>query len=296
MIIQEMNPIKSAEKIKVIFNCSIFEFHKDYCYNIAKELTNRGHIAIIEEDRNAFHADADFTIQPDEACLRMCGKGIWINHAFPFVPQNEFYSSTEFVDELNRNSDYIFTFSDEWVENQKHYGLPIFNVGMPKLDNFSSIQTDVFNILYVPTWNEELTSSRVIDIEMLKTKGNLIYRGHPAFNTSEIPLMEALSIADVVITDYSSVGLESIVLDIPTIFYTNERYGSVGDHISNKAMEAGICVSDNAALEVAIETYRNNPSFLSIEREKYSKILASNLGESSICFVNTLEKIKSECI
>jgi CDP-glycerol glycerophosphotransferase (TagB/SpsB family) len=212
------------------------------------------------------------------------------------VPQNEFYSSTEFMDEVNRNSDYIFTFSDEWVENQKHYGLPIFNVGMPKLDNFSRIQTDVFNILYVPTWNEELTSSRVIDIEMLKTKGNLIYRGHPAFNTSEIPLMEALSIADVVITDYSSVGLESIVLDIPTIFYTNERYGSVGDHISNKAMEAGICVSDDVALEVAIETYRNNPSFLSIEREKYSKILASNLGESSICFVNTLEKIKSECI
>ena len=24
--------------MKVIFNCSIFEFHKDYCYNIAKEL------------------------------------------------------------------------------------------------------------------------------------------------------------------------------------------------------------------------------------------------------------------
>ena len=167
---------------------------------------------------------------------------------------------------------------------------------MPKLDAFNRIETEDFNILYVPTWNEELTSSRVIDIEMLKTKGNLIYRGHPAFNTSEIPLMEALSIADVVITDYSSVGLESIVLDIPTIFYTNERYGSVGDHISNKAMEAGICVSDNAALEVAIETYRNNPSFLSIEREKYSKILASNLGGSSICFVDTLEKIKSECI
>jgi hypothetical protein len=280
-------------KIKVIFNCSIFEFHKDYCYNISDELIKRGHTSIIEENRNAFHADADFTIQPDEACLRMGGKGIWINHAFPFVPQNEFYSSTEFMDELNRNSDYIFTFSDEWVENQKHYGLPIFNVGMPKLDNFSRTQTNEFNILYVPTWNEELTSSRSIDIEMLKTKGNLIYRGHPAFNTSEIPLMEALSIADVVITDYSSVGLESIVLDIPTIFYTNERYGSAGDHISNKAMEAGICVSDNAALEVAIETYRNNPEFLSIEREKYSKILASNQRESSKIFVDTLEKIKS---
>ena len=37
--------------MKVIFNCSIFEFHKDYCYNIAKELISRGHISIIEEDR-----------------------------------------------------------------------------------------------------------------------------------------------------------------------------------------------------------------------------------------------------
>ena len=279
--------------MKIVFNCSIFEFHKDYCYNISDELIKRGHISIIEEDKNAFHHDADFTIQPDEACLRMGGRGIWINHAFPFIPQNTFYSSAEFTEDLNRNSDYIFTFSDEWVENQKHYGLPIFNVGMPKLDNLSRIQTDEFNILYAPTWNEELTSSRVIDIEMLKTKGNLIYRGHPAINTSEIPLMEALSIADVVITDYSSVGLESIVLNIPTIFYVNERYGSIGDHISNKAMKAGICVSSNAALEEAIETYRNNPEFLSIERDEYSKILASNQGESSKIFVDTLEKIKS---
>jgi CDP-glycerol glycerophosphotransferase (TagB/SpsB family) len=105
--------------------------------------------------------------------------------------------------------------------------------------------------------------------------------------------MEALSIADVVITDYSSVGLESIVLNIPTIFYINERYGSNGDHISNKSMEAGICVNDNAALEEAIETYRNNPSFLSIEREKYSKVLSSNQGKSSACFVDTLEKLKN---
>jgi CDP-glycerol glycerophosphotransferase (TagB/SpsB family) len=197
------------------------------------------------------------------------------------------------VDELRKNSDYIFTFSDEWVENQKHYGLPIFNVGMPKLDAFNRIETEDFNILYVPTWNDELTSSGAIDTEMLKSKGNLIYRGHPAFNSSEIPLMEALSIADIVITDYSSVGLESIVLNIPTIFYINERYGTNGDHISNKATKAGICVINNAALEEAIETYRNNPGFLSIEREKYSKILASNQRESSKIFVDTLEKIKS---
>jgi hypothetical protein len=189
----------------------------------SKRINPQGHIAILEEDRNAFHTDADFTIQPDEACLRMGGIGIWINHAFPFIPQNEFYLSEEFIGELNRNSDYIFTFSDEWVENQKHYGLPIFNVGMPKLDNFNKIQNVEFNILYVPTWNEELTSYRVIDRNMLESKGNLIYRGHPAFNSSEISLMESLSIADVVITDYSSVGLESIALNIPTIFYTNKR-------------------------------------------------------------------------
>jgi hydroxymethylpyrimidine pyrophosphatase-like HAD family hydrolase len=88
-------------KIKVIFNCSIFEFHKDYCYNISDELIKRGHTSIIEEDKNAFHADADFTIQPDEACLNMGGKGIWINHAFPFIPQNEFYESQVSKDKLS---------------------------------------------------------------------------------------------------------------------------------------------------------------------------------------------------
>jgi hypothetical protein len=57
-------------------------------------------------------------------------------------------------------------------------------------------------------------------------------------------------------------------------------------------MEAGICVSDNFELEVAIENYRNNPEYLSIERDRYSKILLSNQGKSSACFVDTLEKIK----
>jgi len=280
--------------MKIIFNCSIFEFHKDYCYNIADELIKRGHIAIIETDKNAFYEDADFTIQPDEACLRMGGKGIWINHAFPFIPQNDFYLTQGFIDELNRNSDYIFTFSDEWVENQKHYGLPIFNVGMPKLDNFKKKENDKFNILYAPTWNLDLTSTNSIDIDSLKDRGNLIYRGHPAFNDNSINLMEALSLSHVVITDYSSVGLESIALGIPTIFFINEKYGSSGDHISNRCMESGICVRNNSKLLDSIELYRNNPDFLSIEREKYSKIILDHKDVSSKIFVDTLEKLKFE--
>ena len=88
--------------MKVIHNCSIYEFHKEYCFNIHNELLKRGHTSIIE-DRDLYHGDADFTIQPDENSKNLGGKGVWINHALPVVPQNKFYLEESFLNDLNKN-------------------------------------------------------------------------------------------------------------------------------------------------------------------------------------------------
>jgi hypothetical protein len=57
-------------------------------------------------------------------------------------------------------------------------------------------------------------------------------------------------------------------------------------------MESGICVKNNEELLDSIELYRNNPNFLSKEREKYSKIILDHRGISSKIFVDTLERLK----
>lgn len=177
--------------MKVIFNCKYYDFHKDYCLNIHNELLKRGYESIISTDEK-YYEDADFTIQPDEACKRQGGLGIWINHAFPFIPHNIFYLEHDFIRDLTSHSDYIFTFSDKWKEWHSHYNLPIKVVGMPKLDNLFNIKKEKTVILYAPTWNKDLTSLNKVNIERLKKYGEVIFRGHPAFHNNKYTLDEAL--------------------------------------------------------------------------------------------------------
>jgi hypothetical protein len=278
--------------MKVIFNCKHYEFHKDYCINIHNELLKRGYESIISTDES-YYQDADFTIQPDEACKRQGGLGIWINHAFPFIPHNKFYLESDFVRDLTAHSDYIFTFSEKWKEWHSHYNLPIEVVGMPKLDNLFGVKKENTVILYAPTWNKDLTSLHKVNIEQLKQYGEVIFRGHPAFHNNEYTLDEALTKATIVISDYSSVGLESIVLNIPTIMFESDNWkGKRYDHISNDAMEAAICVTTQQELEIAIQTYINNPTYLEEQRKNHSKILCNFQGNAAQTFVNKLESLK----
>lgn len=277
--------------MKVIFNCKHYDFHKDYCLNIHNELLKRGHESIISTNEE-WYEDADFTIQPDEACKRQGGLGIWINHAFPFIPHNKFYLEEDFIRDITNHSDYIFTFSKAWGEWHKHYNLPIKVVGMPKLDNLFNIKKENTVILYAPTWNKDLTSLDKVNIEKLKQYGEVIFRGHPAFYNNKYTLDEAFAKSTIVISDYSSVGLESIVLNIPTIMFESDKWkGKRYEHISNDAMGAAICVSTQEELEVSIQKYIDNPNHLDIPRKKYSNILCEYQGNSAKIFVNELEKL-----
>ena len=277
--------------MKVIFNCKHYDFHRDYCLNIHNELLKRGYESIISTNEE-WYEDADFTIQPDEACKRQGGLGIWINHAFPFIPHNKFYLEEDFIKDITNHSDYIFTFSEAWAEWHKHYNLPIEVVGMPKLDNLFNIKKENTVILYAPTWNKDLTSLNKVNIEKLKQYGEVIFRGHPAFHNNECTLDEALAKSTIVISDYSSVGLESIVLNIPTIMFESGKWkGQRYEHVSNDAMEAAICVSTQEELELSIQKYIDNPNHLDISRKKYSNILCEHQGNSAEVFVNELEKL-----
>ena len=278
--------------MKVIHNCSIYNFHKQYCLDIHNELLKRNHQSIIETEDN-FHNDADFTIQPDEACRKLGGKGVWIGHALPVIPQNKFYLEDSFLNYFNKNCDYIFTFSQEWKEWHEMHGLPTFNVGMPKLDTiFDNIEGG--SILFAPTHHNKpgVFSAHKINENEFNTDYNIIVRGHPAFHNSTESLEESFKKSSIVISDYSSIGLESVILNIPTILIGDESWIDYeNNHISGKADEAVIRVYNQDDLQKAIDIYTENPKHLEKERLKYSKIMCDYQKNSAKKFVDTLENL-----
>jgi CDP-glycerol glycerophosphotransferase (TagB/SpsB family) len=209
------------------------------------------------------------------------------------VPQNAFYAGRKFKRELKKNSDFVFVPSLSWVAWADRFSLPVYVVGMPKLDSLFSAAKAEATILYAPTWNPDLTSEGVVDVGRLAQYGRVIDRRHPSVETRAVMnSTEALRRATIVISDYSSVGLEAITLNIPTILVENEIWGRTqSEHISQQARAAALRVYSQAEIERAIEVYLTDPSYLSDERMKYSRLLCDYQGESAARAVDVLEEI-----
>lgn len=316
----------SNKKLKVIFNCAYLSFHVDYCINIKNELEKQGHIGIItpSSDRSndtakdiekyykLNHHDADFTILPDEACSIIGGKGIYINHALlPVIPQHDFYYKNNFKDCINKNTSYMFLPSQQIANlfiHELKIEKPYKIVGFPKLDNVFihrknnkkisyKISNNIpLNILYAPTgkWKTTMNSENIVNLDLLNSNDNIIYIGHPSTDKNNNNLLYNYSIADIVISDYSTVGYDSIVLNIPTILIDNKHWM----HITNNSKL--ICeFSRNAAIRAytnndvinAINIYKNNPNFLEKEREYYSNCLTEYKENSSKKFITELKEL-----
>lgn len=310
--------------MKVIFNCAYFSFHKQYCLNIKNYLENNGHIGIITESRDTSnltannienyyilnHNDADFTILPDEACRVIGGKGIYINHCLiPVVPQNSFYYNKEYFEQIHNNASYLFLPSHKIKEiyiNEFKLNKPIKIIGFPKFDKLFNIikqrktikekllLKEKLNILYAPTGihKKYVTSVNSINIDTLKEINHNIYcMYHPSTDKNNINLSDSLINADIVISDYSSVGYESILLNIPTILVDNKYWNNISYNynlICETARNASIRVQNTIEVINAINIYLENPKYLEEERIKYSNLLSINKGNASKIFVDNL--------
>ena len=312
--------------MKIIFNCAYFSFHRQYCENIKKELEKQGHVAIITESQDSCnfnatdienkyiieHNDADFTILPDEACKIIGGKGIYINHALlPVLPENHkfnsehsFYYSQNYKNAIELYSDFLFLPSQEIANiftKELKINKPIKIVGFPKLDDViisrkNKKPNNLCNIVYLPTgnWKKTMNSENVIDYNILNNMGNFICNGHPSVDKKNITSTKLLEIADILITDYSSIGYDAIILNIPTIFidsiyWKTDSYKS--SLICETSRNAGIRVTNMNELIRAIEMYKNNPLLLEDKRIYYGNLLSKYKENSSEIFVKELLKL-----
>jgi len=295
---------ESSPKLKVIFNCKYFPFHRDYCVDIAAEVTRRGGESIII-DKEVYFDDADFTILPDEACQRLGGVGVWTNHALAVLPENDFYTTDKFEEQLKRNADHLFIHSPQWESTWENLDIPMHVVGMPKLDSLFDAEREEDVIFYAPTgaWKTDWCSEPLVDIARLEKFGEVLFNRHPSqkkkgtADREKFDTQGALRRASIVISDYSSVGLEAIVLGIPTILVNSRKQRLTDfkkdDHISRLARKGALCVHDQAGIEEAIQKYKDDPSLLADVRKVLGEKLCSYQGNAAARTVDVLELLKA---
>lgn len=297
-----------SKKIKVIFNCAFFSFHKDYCINIHNELLKRGHESIITEssdncnlkpqeiEKKYDNCNGDITVVMDEECKIICGKGIYINHALlPVLPQHKFYYTNKFKQNMNK-FDYLFMPSDEIAKifsDELKINKEIKIVGFPKLDNIKRIINKITNdsiILYAPTgkWKKNINSEKIVDIyNIKKIYKNIVHSGHPA-DDNKLSSIDYLKTASIVISDYSTVGYDAILLNIPTILIDNKIWKNT--NFNNEIRNCAIRVTTQKELINAINKYIENPLYLQNERKNIKEKL-SKYDNSSKIFVDELENL-----
>lgn len=149
---------------------------------------------------------------------------------------------------MHKNYDYIISGSEAMIPYfSKAFNAPVdcFRViCSPKIDyllkNHKIIRKQIFNkypniakkknILYAPTFrkNKKINIDKILETIDFD-KYNLIVKFHPgkmqkfnsnlAFECKEFSCFELLTVADYVITDYSSISIEATILNKPVYFY-----------------------------------------------------------------------------
>jgi CDP-glycerol glycerophosphotransferase (TagB/SpsB family) len=200
--------------------------------------------------------------------------------------------------EVASHSSCIFTSSKEWKSFfEKHFNhtLPVYNTGYPYLDSlFNNLSPDG-TVVFAPTHRQKQGVSHEYDVNEMrlyceKLGYKFLYRGHPAFDKSTIGYEETFKRASILISDYSSFGIESIVLNIPTILLGNVQWRD-NKSITSECDNAAQRVYNIDEFKAAIDEYKENPKLHEIQRLEQGKRMCDYHGTASKVTVDTMEKI-----
>ncbi len=206
------------------------------------------------------------------------------------------------------------------------------------------LSADTFTVLYAPSFEycaSLATHGHEIIESLLSVGVNLIIKPHPAFyntsrfaddfnrsspNASEwrervevydskpncvfslcnsLDATVMLSAADIMLTDFSGIAFDGILLDLGMIYwdcpllyseYLPRRYSINGDEAKtdlacNVGRDAGIVVNDVHELAAAIALYRDKPDHKAAARERIRAQLLFNPGRGSESMASTIEEL-----
>lgn len=206
------------------------------------------------------------------------------------------------------------------------------------------LERERFTVLYAPSFEycSSLSTSGPAIIEtLLSLDINVIIKPHPAFYNdtafedgfnSDMPnavgwrerilswqepgrivftldntldMAAALFSADVMLTDYSGVAFDGILMDLGLIYwecpefyleYLPQRYGVDGvtartSLACNAGLEAGLAVQTKEELVAAVAAYRQNPTLKGEDRERVRGQLLFNPGASARIMANKIMEL-----
>jgi CDP-ribitol ribitolphosphotransferase len=154
------------------------------------------------------HKNYDYILSPSKASVPIMQQVFGSN-----------YKSDQFIISPVPRVDYLC--SDQFLENTRN----------KILKKYQQLNNDKLNIVYVPTYRNdiELFEKNVLKLieNIDQTKYNIVIKQHPLSKLSigsvltleQFSSMECLTIADFVISDYSAIAFEAMLLKIPTFFY-----------------------------------------------------------------------------
>lgn len=206
------------------------------------------------------------------------------------------------------------------------------------------LEAPLFTVVYAPSFeycsSMATHGTQIIDA-LLRIGVNVIVKPHPAFHNTypfsdafnqNVPNIRewreqvrrynsnplcvfredgslnsvlALASADIMITDYSGIAFDGILLDLGMIYwdcpllyseYLPNRYGidretALEDLSCNVGRDAGIVVHDVAELAKAISVYRENRGHKAREREEVRRCLLFNPGRAAESMSRKIEKL-----
>lgn len=212
---------------------------------------------------------------------------------------------------MHANYDYVIAGAPIWnqayCESFACHENKILNLGLPRMDALYS-HKDAFAkrifehypqlkeskvVLYAPTFRRgyhKEPSDLIHALSQLDCK--LIVKAHPnekldttgALNCSEFSGMDLLSVADLVITDYSSIALEAAVSKVPTLYYLYDYDDYRKDTGINLdiAQEMPSCTSFDVESLTKKAKAALNGDYPYAEFEEYKKkFLISHIGNST---------------
>ncbi|MGX7198046.1 CDP-glycerol glycerophosphotransferase family protein [Enterococcus olivae] len=224
---------------------------------------------------------------------------------------------------MHRNYDFIIAGAEYWnpfycasfdvmEDKLKNFGLPRMDYLLEKkeplkqeiLSQYPHLCNGKKNIVYAPTFRR----TRAVDVnEFVKNfhhdKFNLIVKLHPhdphreVIEDEQVQIIEdytatqLLSLADYLVTDYSSIAFEAALIDLKTFFYVNDYdlyMNENGLNLDLKKESPTIVASDAQALHAALnsEVY----DFEAFKRFK-KLVLPEELGNATNNIVTLIKEM-----
>lgn len=273
--------------MKVVFNCSYNRFHLEYYHPIADELSRREH-SWVGECMGMVHEDADFTISADESMTSLGGRNVNIGHSFDM--KGVIWANENTFAKTRENADFMFVYSDAYKKiAEEKIGLPTYVVGMPKLDTLFKKRSPQ-RVWHAPTHNWDLRS--VVSTKLRK-EFNIQIHEHPAYMESDSSV-EVLNDAKLLISDYSSMAVEAICLNIPVILIPPEiknEHERTKEMLPSYGIYECATVANRQKLRDAIKLNLEYPQILNKQRKKFRDTILSYRGIAAERTVNILEEI-----